>query len=255
MRYRAAEEKAAAAMKAGAKNTAIDLNMLKARIEERVRAMGMNLEKQVAAGEISESDAKARFEEGEKKMWMRYRAAEEKAAAAKNDGIDLDELKTKIEQRVRAMGVELRKQVASGGISAEDAKARFDEGEKRMWMRYKAAEAKNADAMRTAAKNDGIDLDELKTKIEERVLGMGMNLEKQVAAGEISEADAKARFEEGEKKMWMRYRAAEEKAAAGGKSKADYNAAVEKMTDMVKAGKITREQMQQRLERMKHADD
>ena len=100
-----------------------------------------------------------------------------------------------------------------------------------------------------------IDLKALKAKIEQRVRAMGMNLEKQVAAGEISESDAKARFEEGEKKMWMRYRAAEEKSAAGGKSKADYDAAVEKMTDMVKAGKITREQMQQRLERMKHADD
>ena len=38
-------------------------------------------------------------------------------------------------------------------------------------------------------------------------------------------------------------------------SKADYDAAVEKMTEMVKAGKMTREQMQQRLERMKNADD
>jgi hypothetical protein len=38
-------------------------------------------------------------------------------------------------------------------------------------------------------------------------------------------------------------------------SKADYDAAVKKMTEMVESGKITREQMQQRLERMKHADD
>ena len=95
----------------------------------------------------------------------------------------------------------------------------------------------------------------LKARIEERVRAMGVELRKQVAAGEISESDAKARFEEGEKKMWMRYRAAEEKSAAGGKSKTDYDAAVKKMTEMVESGKITREQMQQRLERMKHADD
>jgi beta-lactamase regulating signal transducer with metallopeptidase domain len=269
----------------------VDLDELKSKIEERVRAMGMDLRKQVAAGEISEADAKARFEEGEKRMWMRYRDAEAKtvgggnskadyetavekmtemvkagkitreqmqqrldrmkqAGMKKTEDIDLKALKARIEERVLAMGVDLRKQVAAGKISEADAKARFEEGEKKMWMRYRAAEEKAA-----AAKNDGIDLDELKTKIEERVRAMGVELRKQVAAGEISEADAKARFEEGEKRMWMRYRAAEEKAAAGGKSKADYNAAVEKMTDMVKAGKITREQMQQRLERMKHADD
>ena len=40
-----------------------------------------------------------------------------------------------------------------------------------------------------------------------------------------------------------------------GMSKADYDAAVEKMTEMVKAGKITRQQMQQRLDRMKKAGD
>ena len=47
----------------------------------------------------------------------------------------------------------------------------------------------------------------------------------------------------------------EEEEEEGEKSKADYDAAVKKMTEMVESGKITREQMQQRLERMKHADD
>ena len=236
-----------------------DLDELKAGIEERVRAMGMNLRKQVAAGEISEADAKARFEEGEKRMWMRYRAAEEKNAGAmkaraKNDRIDLDELKAGIEERVRAMGMNLRKQVAAGEISEADAKARFEEGEKRMWMRYRAAEEKNAGAMKARAKNDRIDLDELKAGIEERIRAMGSDLRKQVAAGEISEADAKARFEEGEKRMWMRYRAAEAQNAEAGKSRSDYDAAVKKMTEMVKNGEMTREQMQQRLDRMKRAD-
>jgi beta-lactamase regulating signal transducer with metallopeptidase domain len=315
-----------------------DLDELKAQIEARTKAIGEDLWRQVAAGEISEADAKARFEEGERRMWMRYRDAEAKtvgggnskadyetavekmtemvkagkitreqmqqrldrmkqagqkkadggrkmskadydkavekmtemvatgeitrdqmqqrldrmkqAGMKKTEDIDLKALKARIEERVLAMGVDLRKQVAAGKISEADAKARFEEGEKKMWMRYRAAEEKAA-----AAKNDGIDLDELKARIEERVRAMGMNLRKQVAAGEISESDAKARFEEGEKKMWMRYRAAEEKSAAGGKSKADYDAAVKKMTEMVESGKITREQMQQRLERMKHADD
>ena len=320
-----------------------DLDELKAQIEARTKAMGEDLWRQVAAGEISEADAKARFEEGERRMWMRYRDAEEKAVGGgnskadyetavekmtemvkagkitreqmqqrldrmkqpgmkkadggrkmskadydkavekmtemvkagkitreqmqqrldrmkqagqkKTEDIDLKALKARIEERVLAMGVDLRKQVAAGKISEADAKARFEEGEKRMWMRYRAAEEKAAAAMKAGAKNTAIDLDMLKARIEERVRAMGVELRKQVAAGEISESDAKARFEEGEKKMWMRYRAAEEKSAAGGKSKTDYDAAVKKMTEMVESGKITREQMQQRLERMKHADD
>ena len=279
-----------------------DLDELKAGIEERVRAMGMNLRKQVAAGEISEADAKARFEEGEKRMWMRYRAAEEKNSGAMKAGkskvdsdaaveemtemvksgeitreqmqqrldrmkqagskegakvqerTDLDELKAGIEERVRAMGMNLRKQVAAGEISEADAKARFEEGEKRMWMRYRAAEAQNAEAGKARAKNDRIDLDELKAGIEERIRAMGSDLRKQVAAGEITADEARARFEKGEARMWERYRAAEAQNAEAGKSRSDYDAAVKKMTEMVKNGEMTREQMQQRLDRMKRAD-
>ena len=51
--------------------------------------------------------------------------------------------------------------------------------------------------------------------------------------------------------MWERYRAAEAQNAEAGKSTLDYDAAVRKMTEMVEAGTITREQMQQRLEQMK----
>ena len=106
-----------------------------------------------------------------------------------------------------------------------------------------------------------IDLDELKAGIEARIKAMGADLRKQVAAGEISEEDAKARFDEGEKRMWMRYRAAEAKNAeamkktASERSMSDYDAAVRKMTEMVKNGEMTREQMQQRLDRMKQAGE
>jgi len=247
----------------------IDLDELKAGIEARIKAMGERLAEQVAAGEMSEADARAKFVENEKRMWMRYKAAEEKNAFAmkgdaKTPQIDLDELKAKIEERVRAMGADLRKQVAAGEMSEADARAKFAEGEKRMWMRYKAAEEKNAFAMEADAKTPQIDLDELKTGIEARIKAMGIDLRKKVAAGEMSEEDAKARFKKGEERMWMRYEAAEQKNAdamkAGktgkaGMSKADYDAAVKKMTEMVKAGKITREQMQKRLGRMKQADD
>ncbi|MCP4796478.1 MAG: M48 family metalloprotease [Phycisphaeraceae bacterium] len=188
-------------------------------------------------------------------------ASAQDRVAAETKQADLDELKAKIEDRVRAMGIDLRKKVAAGEMSEEDARAKFAENEKRMWMRYKAAEDKNAFAMKGDAKTPQIDLDELKVEIEERLRAMGADLRKQVAAGEMSEEDAKARFKKGEERMWMRYQAAEEKnadamkAGKAGMSKADYDAAVRKMTEMVKAGKITREQMQKRLDRMKQADD
>ena len=328
----------------GADAKQADLDELKTNIEERVRAMGMNLRRQVAAGEITADEARARFEEGEARMWRRYRAAEAQNAStgtpksdydaavekmtrmvedgtitreqmqqrldrmkqdgskkqrkagdeggrrmsradydaavkrmtqmvedgtitreqmqqrldrmtpagpAKTEQVDLDELKTKIEERIRAMGADLRKQVAAGEITADEAKARFEKGEARMWARYRAAEAKNAEAMKAGVKNNRVDLDELKTNIEERLRAMGMNLRKQVAAGEITADEAKARFEKGEARMWDRYRAAEAQNAEAGKSKLDYDAAVKKMTEMVEDGTITREQMQQRLEQMK----
>ena len=246
-----------AASKEGAKaQERINLEELKAKIEERVRAMEMELREKVAAGQISETDAKARFEEGEKRMWMRYRAAEQKnadamKAPAKNDRIDLEELKAKIEERVREMGTNLRKQVAAGELTADEARAKFEKGEARMWERYRAAEARNAEAMKNNARTDRVDLDELKTNIEERIRAMGMDLRKQVAAGEITADEGRARFEKGEARMWERYRAAEAKNAEAGKSKRDYDAAVRKMTEMVEDGKITREQMQRRLEQMK----
>ena len=218
---------AAAQDRRGTNAQTADLDELKAQIEARAKAMGEDLWRQVAAGEISEADAKARFEEGERRMWMRYRDAEAKTVGGGNSKADYETAVEKMTEMVKA-----------GKITREQMQQRLD--------RMKQAGMK---------KTEDIDLKALKARIEERVLAMGVDLRKQVAAGKISEADAKARFEEGEKKMWMRYRAAEEKAAAGGKSMSDYDAAVKKMTEMVEDGTITREQMQQRLDRMKQVDD
>jgi uncharacterized protein YajQ (UPF0234 family) len=75
---------------------------------------------------------------------------------------------------------------------------------------------------------------------------MGKNLREQVAAGELDADDAKAKYDAAEKQMWIRYRAAEAKQAGNDSdqkkmSQADYDDAVKKMTEMVKAGTITRE--------------
>ena len=209
----------------GANTETVDLDGLKTQIEARTKAMGEDLRRKVASGEISEADAKARFEEGERRMWMRYRAAEEKAVGGGNSKADYDAAVEKMTEMVKA-----------GEITREQMQQRLN--------RMKQVGKK---------KTEDIDLNALKGKIEERVRAMGIDLRKQVASGEISADDAKARFGEGEKRMWRRYAAAEKKNAAAGKSKVDYDAAVKKMTEMVKSGKITREQMQQCLDGMKKA--
>ena len=276
----------------------VNLDELKNQIEARTKAIGKELWRQVAAGEISEADAKARFEAGEKQMWTRYRAAEEKAVGGGNskadydkavkkmtemvksgkitreqmqqrlEGMkeekpasgsrDLDELKKTIEASLKAMGTDLRKQVAAGEISEADAKAKYDAAEKQMWTLYRAAEIKQIEGA-TPKENRS----EIRAGIETRLKALASDLKAQVAAGKISEEDAMEQFDLAGEQMWTRYRAAEMKQREGAKrgdagpkmSKADYDAAVKKMTEMVKSGKITREQMQQRLERMKHADD
>ncbi len=208
----------------------IDLDELKAGIEARIEAMGEDLREQVANGEISEADAKARYAAAERRMWMRYRAAEEQNATRGKSEVDYE-----------AAAERMTEMVKNGEITKEQMRQRLD----------RMTQAGSKEGAKVQGRTD---LDELKAKIEERVRAMGIDLRKKVAAGEISEADARARFEEGEKRMWMRYRAAEEQNAARGKSKVDYDAAVERMTEMVKDGEITKEQMQQRLDRMKKAE-
>ncbi|MCP4836097.1 MAG: M48 family metalloprotease [Phycisphaera sp.] len=238
----------------------------KARIEERLRAMGVDIRRQVADGEITAEEGRKKFAKAEERMSRRIRMAEEQAGENRPASRELEELKRSIEARIEGMWVDLREQVAAGEISEADAKARFEEGERRMWMRYRAAEEKKAGGRKDVGTADR-ELEELKRSIEARIEGMWVDLREQVAAGKISEADAKARFEEGERRMWTRYRAAEMKQRLEGMKRGpakdraidgrremtrdDYDAAVEKMTEMVKAGKITREQMQQRLEGMK----
>ena len=153
--------------------------------------------------------------------------------------VDLDELKTKIEERVRAMGIDLRKQVAAGEITADEAKARFGEGEKRMWRRYRAAEEQNAGAIK--AEKPKTDYTEAVDKMTEMV-----------EAGTITREQMRQRLDRmkqtGSKKQ-------QKTGNDGGRriSRTDYAEAVKKMTGMVENGTITREQMRQRLDRMKQA--
>ena len=120
-----------------------NLATLKAAIEERLKALGVELHEQVAAGEMTAEDAKAKYDAAEEKMWRRYRMAEEKVGKGdRRDSPDRDELKIAIEERLQTMGMELRRQVAAGHMTAEDAKAKYDAAEEKMWRRYRLAEEK-----------------------------------------------------------------------------------------------------------------
>jgi polyhydroxyalkanoate synthesis regulator phasin len=104
--------------------------------------MGMELREQVAAGEMAAEEAKKKYAAAEEQMWRRFRMAEEQAGGEHHASQDLAKLKASIETRLKAMGMELRKQVADGEMTAEDAKARYDAAEQQMWRRYRQAEKK-----------------------------------------------------------------------------------------------------------------
>ena len=79
-----------------------------------------------------------------------------------------------------------------------------------MWSRYHMAEKKAAEGDRRESQ----DRDELKIAIEERLQTMSMELRLQVADGEMTAEDAKARYDAAEQQMWRRYRQVEKKAVA-----------------------------------------
>ncbi|MEE2971863.1 MAG: M56 family metallopeptidase [Planctomycetota bacterium] len=190
----------------------IDLVRMKAEIERRMKALDERLAAMVEAGEIGEADAKARYEEGERRMWERYRAAEERIAGGgeRPDSRELAKLRADIEARLEALGAELREAVAAGTISAEEAKAKYAEAEARMQRRYRMAEERMAGG---GERRESPELAELKAGIEERLEGLGTELGEAVAAGKITAEEAKAKFAEAEERMWSRYRMAEQRMA------------------------------------------
>jgi hypothetical protein len=235
-----------------------DLEALKKQIEERIRAMGVELRKQVAAGEISEEDARARFEDGEKKMRARYRAAEMKqmeADAPKSP--ELEALKKRIEERIRAMGVDLRTKVAAGEISEEDARARFEDGEKRMRSRYRAAEMKQ---MEMDSKPD-----ETKKISEEDFESATERMAEMVRSGDLTLEAMLARIDAMQKNV-IEYETLNRSNARAmsrvnylltQKKKRAHRAEFERLSGMVESGNMTPAEMQERLAeiREKSADD
>ncbi|MCH2141971.1 MAG: hypothetical protein MK077_03100 [Phycisphaerales bacterium] len=116
-------------------------------MESRLQQLATGLKEQVAAGEMTEEQAKARFQRAEKGMWERMKKAEsgqskETKVSAKPSNESLDAIKAGIEQRLRKLGESLRASVADGTLSEADAKQQYETASRSMWERYREAEAK-----------------------------------------------------------------------------------------------------------------
>ena len=234
-----------------------------ARIEERLRAMGADIRRQVADGEITSEEGRKKFAEAEERMSRRIRITEELAGEDRPASGDLELLKARIEVQIKANGDELAAMVEAGKISEADAKARYDVLESRLWMRYRAAE--EGGTLKDAEENRNIDLEDLKAGIEKRLRAMGAKLREQVAAGEMTDEEAREKYQAVEKRMWSRYRDAEEKrikgrrgARAGDRELEELKAGIEerlramgaKLREQVAAGEMTDEEAREKYQAM-----
>ncbi|MHC4809212.1 MAG: M56 family metallopeptidase [Planctomycetota bacterium] len=163
-------------------------------------AVGKRLRQAVAEGEPTGEHARAMME-------TLRRSATNEDAGEHGKGHDLEELKAGIEQRLRRLGEGLRRQFAAGEITREEMETKYKAAERDMWSHYRAAEMQGHRGERDHSKDH--DLGELKASIEQRLKQLGAELPKAIAAGEISEEDAKAKYKAAKKQMWGRYRQAE----------------------------------------------
>ena len=114
---------------ASAKQTSkMDAAKRKARIDARMKMMAEDLRKQVAAGEITMEEADAKYTEAEERMMRRVGAAEGRAkkAAGDSEAVDLEALKATIDRRLKTLAGSLKRQVAAGEMTAEEARAAFE---------------------------------------------------------------------------------------------------------------------------------
>jgi beta-lactamase regulating signal transducer with metallopeptidase domain/polyhydroxyalkanoate synthesis regulator phasin len=150
-------------------------------------AVGLKLGAAVAAGEITEEEARAKWEE-----------YEEQAAA---------------KEKYRAVSRRIRAAVAAGEITEEEAKAKWEEYEEQAVAREKCEVV--APELRAAVAAGELTEEEAKAKWEEyaeqaaakdKHKAVGSRIRAAVQAGELTEEEARAKWEE-----YKRQKAAEEK--------------------------------------------
>ncbi len=104
-----------------------ELEKLKAGIEQRLRRVGEELRKRVAAGEITQEQMEGEYEAAEERLWTHYREAEMRGDRGKDEHVEnQDALRQRYMYRIR----EIEEAMKSGEISPEEG-ARVIEDTKR----------------------------------------------------------------------------------------------------------------------------
>ena len=205
---------------------------------DRIMALWERFSMGVESGRMTSQQARERFDQ---RMEAMFKEGDRKESAPNKEARSA---------RIGKLMIELGKAVDSGEMTPEQAVRRVMDMAERLKIGKGQPEMSE-------------ELQELKDNIQKRIDAMGEDLERKVEAGEITEEQAAERFKLVETRMWSRYRAAEMEGMEGDKRDsrdrmsnaeyADFEKKVADMIEMVKAGKMTREQMQQQLERMKMA--
>ena len=126
---------------------------------------------------------------------------------------------------------EIKEAIANGTMTSEEGKAKYAEAEARIEKRMGQKNAGNKRAQAYLAK-------------------VGAEIKEAVASGEMTPEEGKAKYAETVEALKQRMMAGKSKGQSSQITKEEYDAAASKMARMVKAGEITREQMQERLEAM-----
>ena len=126
---------------------------------------------------------------------------------------------------------EIKEAVADGTMTSEEGKAKYAKAEARIEKRMNQKNAGNKRAEAYLAK-------------------VGAEIKEAVARGEMTPEEGKAKYAKTVEALKQRMMASKSKGQSKQITKEEYDAAASKMASMVKAGEITREQMQERLEAM-----
>ena len=131
---------------------------------------------------------------------------------------------------LKKVGAEIKQAIANGDMTSEEGKAKYAEAEARIEKRM-------------GKKNEG------NKRAEVYLAQVGAEIKEAIANGDMTAKEGKAKYAETVKALAQRMMASKTKQI----TKEDYDLAASKMLRMVKAGEITREQMQERLDGMKKA--
>ena len=162
----------------------------------------------------------------------------QKAVESSVSRVSITDGNARAEAYLNDAGREIRMAIKNGEMTEEEGRLKYAAIAKRVEKRMAGAKPKTA----------GTDSRARRARYQEAVDKMT----EMVKAGEITREDMKTRL--GEMRKAMSQSSDRDTSSADQRARrARYQEAVDKMTEMVKAGEITQEQMETRLERMKKA--